>query len=71
MSDKAPAVNVTDDMVERLRRSLWSTWGKDRPKTTDWPSDYELRRALAAALEQPPPAVAMGQKIAAGMRRAQ
>lgn len=60
---------VTDDMVERFRRSLWSTWGEGR-QTTDWPSDEQLRRALAAALEQPPPAVVMGQKIAAGMRRA-
>lgn len=41
--------DVTDAMVERLRESLWSTWGAGR-QTTDWPSRDDLRAALAAAL---------------------
>lgn len=40
---------LTDDAVEKLRASLWSTWGAGR-QTTDWPSHGHLREALAAAL---------------------
>jgi hypothetical protein len=47
----APAVVVDEAMVERLRASLWGSWGADR-QTTDWPSRDELRAALAAALNQ-------------------
>ena len=61
---------VTPDMVERLRRSLWSTWGADR-QTTDWPSDGQLRQALCAALNEPAPAVVMGQCIAHASRAEQ
>lgn len=42
--------NITDDMVERFRKSLWSTWGDGR-MTTDWPSRAQLRKALEAALQ--------------------
>lgn len=47
----APAVVVDEAMVGRLRTSLWSTWGANR-QTTDWPSNDQLRAALAAALGQ-------------------
>lgn len=40
---------VDDAAVERLRASLWSTWGEGR-QTTDWPSREELRVALVAAV---------------------
>lgn len=40
---------VTDEMVARLRESLWSTWGRRR-QTTDWPSRSQLREALESAL---------------------
>lgn len=63
------ASEVTPDMVERLRRSLWSTWGADR-QTTDWPSDEQLRTALEAAIAPVAPAVAMGQCIAHATRNA-
>jgi hypothetical protein len=42
---------VTDEMVERLRESLWSTWGRGR-RTTDWPSRWQLREALQVALSE-------------------
>jgi hypothetical protein len=42
-------VPVDDAMIERLRESLWSTWGRGR-QTTDWPSRVDLREALVAAL---------------------
>jgi hypothetical protein len=40
-----------DAMVERLRDSLWSTWGRNR-QTTDWPSREQLRAALEAAFDE-------------------
>lgn len=60
--------NVTDDMVERLRRSLWATWGEGR-QTTDWPSERQLRAALEAALEPVAPAVAFAQTMSLARRR--
>lgn len=41
-------VDVMDAMVEAFRKSLWSTWGRNR-QTTDWPIYGELRLALEAA----------------------
>jgi hypothetical protein len=40
---------VSDEAVERLRASLWATWGANR-QTTDWPTTAQLRRALLAAV---------------------
>lgn len=42
-------MSIDDAMVARFRESLWSTWGAGR-LTTDWPSRYQLRVALEAAL---------------------
>lgn len=48
----AVAREIDDAMVERLRTSLWSTWGNGR-QTTDWPEAEQLRSALTAALATP------------------
>jgi hypothetical protein len=48
-ADARGAVEVDNAMVERLRESLWSTWGAGR-QTTDWPTRAQLRAALDAAI---------------------
>jgi hypothetical protein len=48
------AGEATPRMLDALRESLWSTWGKDR-QTTDWPSREELLTALNAALSSQAP----------------
>jgi hypothetical protein len=47
------AMTVDDAMVERLRASLWATWGKGR-QTTDWPTHAQLHQALIDALADAP-----------------
>lgn len=50
------------EAVERLRESLWATWGRNR-QTTDWPSRAQLRDAFLAAIQ---PFLVQSESVSSG-----